>query len=142
MASIFIATKNEIQSENFHLTESSSEAFNLVNHIDAISAIGEENNLKRLDEYVFTPTEQIIDFFRSTGASEEEIRLIEEANSNLWFEPHEGISLIQEYVHTILNYHTLSDTTKSQILPELIEFKKILEVCSQESNHWHFEYNM
>ena len=117
----------------------SNDGANLLIHLDSISAIGEEYNLGRLDDYVYTPTEQIAEFLLSAGASEEEI---ERANPELWFSPEEGLSLMQSYIDVITQYHTLSDTTKSMVVPELKEFCAILEVLYTENNQWHLEYDL
>ncbi len=54
MPSIYIAIKNQSEADNF-----SNDGRALILHVDAISAIGKEVGLKRLDEYVFTPLDEI-----------------------------------------------------------------------------------
>ncbi len=134
MTSIFIATKNKI-----NLTELANHGVHLINHLDLLSSIGEEHQLMRLDDCVYTPTEQIAEFLKSVGATEEEI---EQANPELWFSAKEGLTLIKSYIKIISNYHSLSQTTKSVVLPELIQFRTLLELLCAENNEWHFEYDL
>ena len=134
MPSIFIATREKSKSE--YLPNDGRE---LILHFDNISSIGEEMGLSRLDEYIYVPANQMLEFLKGTGAKDEEI---ENVNLELWFNPKEGLELISSYINTLEKYHTISQTTLKAIMPELKEFQRIMEILEQEYNEWHFEYDI
>ena len=134
MPSIFIATREKSKSE--YLPNDGRE---LILHFDNISSIGEEMGLSRLDEYIYVPTDQMLEFLKGAGAKDEEI---ENVNLELWFSPKEGLELISSYINTLEKYHTISQTTLKAIMPELKEFQRIMEILEQEYNEWHFEYDI
>jgi len=134
MPSIFIATKNKSKTDM-----ELNDARELILYIDAISAIGEENGLMRLDEFIYAPLEEISDFLVKTGASKEEL---EKAYEDIWFEPKVGKDLVERYINLVRNYHSLSETTKSKIIPELENFKHILKTLVEENNMWRLQYDI
>ncbi len=120
MASIFIATKHHSESSCL-----STDGVVLFIHFDSISCIGEEYRLNRLDDYIYTPTEQIADFLRSSGATQEQI---DNSNPVIWFEAEHGLELTQKYAQIVRSYHTISETTKTNVLSDLGGFVKVFEV--------------
>ncbi len=111
----------------------------LLLHLDAISAIGEEFGLKRLDECVYLPDDQLFDFLRDAGATDEQIAA---ANPPLWIEAQQGVVLMGDYVDRVRSYHSLSEQTRTAVLAELEEFEKVFEALAQTGDHWHFEYDI
>ena len=134
MTSIFIVAKNEFITSNLE-----NEGIHLFAHIDNISSIGEEFSIQRLDECVYTPTESIAEFLCEAGATEEEISM---SNPELWIPAQTGFQLLNEYIKIVTDYHSLSEKTKSLILPELTNFSAILDVLCADGNEWHFEYDI
>ena len=134
MPSIFISTRDKSKSEQLP-----NDGRQLFLHFDSISSIGEEMGLARLDEYIYVPTDQMLEFLKGAGATDEEI---ENANPELWFDPKEGLELISNYINALNKYHTISQATLNAIVPELKEFKRIMEILEKENNEWHFEYDI
>ena len=134
MASIFVAIKND------------SEALTLPNdgvaillHLDLLSSIGEDENCERLDAFLYTPTEQIAEFLRKAGATDEQI---EKANPVVWYPASVGTALATTYISVLERYHTISETTRAAVLDELRMFRAIFEVLERESNEWHLEMDI
>ncbi len=134
MPSIYIAIKNKSEADALP-----NDGRALILHIDAISAIGKDAGLKRLDEYVFAPLDEISEFLVDSGLTDEEL---ENAQPEVWYEPEEGRKTIDEYIRVTKNYHTLSETTKGQVVPELEQFRNILRVLSKENNKWRLQYDI
>ncbi len=133
MPSIFVAIKNPSKADTLP-----NDGRALILHIDALSAIGEEAGLDRLDDYVFAPLDQIEEFLGDSGLSREEL---EKAHPEVWYEPVPGERLLADYIRVLEGYHTLSDTTRRQVIPELEQFRQILEVLAKEDNFWRLEYD-
>ena len=112
---------------------------NMVIHIDNISAIGQDHNLNRLDEYISQSTEELLEFI---GGSIESKEQIEASYKEQWFEPQEGLELVEKYIDLVKNYHSLSETTKEQCLADLEQYRRVLEMLVSENVRWHFSYDI
>lgn len=108
-------------------------------HLDSISAIGEDHDLKRLDQYVSYTPEEVSDFLGGLEAAQEQI---DESHREQWFDPKAGLELIEKYIDLVKNYHSLSDTTKGQCIPELESYKEVLKILVDENIRWHFSYDL
>ncbi len=112
---------------------------NMIFHFDNISAIGEDHDLARLDEYVSQTMEEMLEFMISSTASKEQI---EATYKEQWFNPKEGLELIEKYIELVKNYHSLSETTKHHCLADLEQYREVLEVLVKENVRWHFSYDI
>ncbi len=134
MTAIYIAFRNDSRA-----TALANDGIELLLHLDAISAIGEECGLARLDDYIYMPSYEIAEFFREAGASDEEI---EKANPVAWYPAEEGGELVKGYITALSSYHSISDTTRNKVIPELESFLEIFAILVDEDNEWHFEYDL
>ena len=108
-------------------------------HLDNVSAIGEDHGLKRLDDYVSQTMEEVLDFMDDAMASQEQIIT---TYHEQWFDPKEGLALIEEYIGLIGNYHSLGETIKSKCLIDLKSYREVLRILTQENIRWHFSYDI
>ena len=108
-------------------------------HIDNISAIGEDHDLKRLDEYISYTLEETLEFLDESIVSREQA---EQNHVEQWFDPKEGLELIKKYIDVVKNYHSLSETSKKQCLEDLESYKSVLEVLVKENIRWHFSHDI
>ncbi|MBM9616408.1 hypothetical protein JWJ90_19245 [Desulfobulbus rhabdoformis] len=134
MASIFVAIKND------------SEALTLPNdgvtiflHFDFLSSVGEDENCGRLDDFLYTSTDQLADFLRKAGATDKQI---EKANPVVWYPASVGTALVTKYISVLGRYHTIGEETRTEALKELKMFRAIFEVLEQENNEWHLEMDI
>lgn len=134
MSALYIAIKNHSQAE---LLANNGTA--LLLHLDAISAIGAECGLARLEDYVYMPNDQIAEFLMKAGATHEEI---EKANPVVWYPAAEGRDMVQGYMAALEDDYSISETTKNKVIPELESFLEIFSVLVEEDNTWHFEYDL
>jgi hypothetical protein len=134
MSSLYIAIKNNSRAEQM-----ANNGTALLIHLDAISAIGAECGLARLEDYVYMPNDQIAEFLMKAGATHEEI---EKANPVVWYPAAEGRDMIQGYIAALSDYHSISESTKSKVVAELESFQEIFKVLVEEDNAWHFEYDL
>jgi hypothetical protein len=134
MSSLYIAFKEESQAERM-----ANDGTALLIHLDTISAIGAECGLARLEDYVYMPNDQIAEFLMKAGATHEEI---EKANPVVWYPAEEGRDMLQGYVAALDDHHSISEATRSRVIPELEAFLEIFAVLVEEGNAWHFEYDL
>ncbi len=134
MTAIYIAFRNDSRA-----TPLANDGIELLIHLDTISAIGEECGLARLDDYIYMPSYEIAEFFREAGATDEEI---EKANPVTWYPAEEGRELMQGYIATLNSYHSISETTRNKVIPELESFLEVFAILVEEGNEWHFEYDL
>ena len=111
----------------------------MLTHMDNIPAIGEDHGLIHLDEYVSQTMEQVLEFIDSSIASKDQL---EEYYQEQWFDPTEGLELMEKYIDFVKNYHSLSDTTKRQCLPDLECYRDVLKILVDENVRWHFSYDL
>jgi hypothetical protein len=50
--------------------------------------------------------------------------------------------MMQGYIAALNEYHSISETTKHKLIPELESFLEIFKVLVEEDNGWHFEYDL
>jgi hypothetical protein len=108
-------------------------------HIDNISTIGEDHGLKRLDEYISSTLDDVLELADESITPREKIQ---ENFQEQWFDPGEGLALIDNYIDLVKNYHSLSETSKSQCLEDLQGYKAVLEILAKENIRWHFSYDL
>ncbi len=104
-------------------------------HLDNLSAIGEAHGLKRLDEYIDYPADEMLDLFDESMLTAEQIEALSQTR---WFDPAEGLVLINGYIDAVSHYHSLSETTKRHCLDDLSSYRLVLEILAQAGIRWHF----
>jgi hypothetical protein len=104
-------------------------------HMENISVIGEDHGLKRLDDYISYTLGEALAFTDESITPREQI---EENYQEQWFDPAEGLALIEQYIDVVTNYHSLSATSRTQCLEDLQGYKSVLEILAQENIRWHF----
>jgi hypothetical protein len=104
-------------------------------HLDNLSAIGEEHGLRRLDEYIDYAADEMLDFFDESMLTAEQIDTLSQEQ---WFDPTEGLTLINSYIDVVKHYHSLSETTKHHCLEELYSYRAVLEILAKAGINWHF----
>jgi hypothetical protein len=134
MSSLYIAFKEDSQAEQM-----ANDGTALLIHLDAISAIGAECGLARLEDYVYMPNDQIAEFLMKAGATHEEI---EKANPVVWYPAEEGRDMVQGYIAALSDHYSISESTGKRLIPELESFLEIFTVLVEEGNAWHFEYDI
>jgi hypothetical protein len=102
---------------------------NMLIHFDSFSAIGEDHDLERLDVYVSQTMEEMLEIMDDSIASKEEI---EASHKERWFNPLVGLELIEKYISLVKKYHSLSDTTKQQCLPDLEQYREVLKISQRK----------
>ena len=108
-------------------------------HLDNISAIGEDHNLKRLDEYVSQSLSEILEFIDESVIPKQKV---EETHNERWFDSNEGLEVIGKYKEVVKTYHSLSNTTKEDCLRDLESYEEVLKVLAKENIRWHFSYDI
>jgi hypothetical protein len=134
MSALYVAIKNISRAEQL---PNNGTALSL--HLDAISAIGAECGLPRLEDYVYMPNDQIAEFLMKAGATHEEI---EKANPVIWYPAAEGRDMVQGYITALGDNHGVSEAATNKLISELESFLEIFTVLAEEDNTWHFEYDL
>jgi len=133
-AAIYISTETSHSAEEIAV---SGKYFIL--HMDNICSIGEDNGLKRLDEYISYSLEDALDFINESIAPGEQV---ENNYQEEWFDPKEGLALINKYIDLVGNYHSLSEASKKKCLEDLGSYQAVLESLAKENIRWHFSYDI
>jgi hypothetical protein len=134
MSALYIAIKKPGRAEQL-----ANYGTALLMHLDAISAVGAECGLPRLEDYVYMPNDQIAEFLMKAGATHEEI---EKANPVPWYPAEEGRDMVQGYIAALSDTDNISEAIKNKLIPELESFLEIFTVLAEEGNTWHFENDL
>jgi len=133
-AAIYISSKTSCSAEEIAVSDKY-----FILHMDNVSSFGEDNGLKRLDEYISYSLEDALDFIDEPSAPVEQI---ENNYQEEWYDPKEGLALINKYIDLVENCHSLSETSKKKCLEDLGSYQAVLESLAKENIRWHFSYDV